>query len=163
MTQEQWLGAAILGAIMFLLFVFGRHSSRQKYIMSRFAMMLLLDELAYRQQRIQFLRLIETLKVKSSFALLSAAMISLEDEAQKLMREKAIGPRMWQLNQRAIQTGESITDLLEKSGSPSTDLRGQELAPFTTSEKNARMVERIVKLYVALVRLKRRLRALLGI
>ena len=163
MTQEQWLGAAIIGAVMFFLFAMSRNFSRKSYVMSRLTMMLLLDEFAYRQQRIQFLKLIETLRVKNSLALLHAAMLSLEDEAIKAAETKTIGPRMWQLNQRAIQTGESLTDLLEKPATTGDDLRGIRREPYSDSQQHAEMGDKIAKISIALLRFKRRLLGLLGI
>ena len=111
-----------------------RYAGNQSNIISKYTMTILLDEFLYRQERIRFLKLIETLKVENSAILFQAAMFDLQDAVMKNLTARNIGPRMWQINQRALISGESAATILESGGvilgntDPQYPLRDQNVA-----------------------------------
>jgi hypothetical protein len=150
---------------MFMTFILwvARFSSKRSNEMSKFAMLLLLDEFTYRNERVHFLKLVETLKVKNSTALFYAAMFSLEGKAEINSKAKVISGRMWQLNQRAIRTGESVADLVEKPDTPIEDLKGNRLDAYTDNEKHIEAGDKVAKMLIARAKIRRRIRGLLGL
>jgi hypothetical protein len=163
MNYREWAMAGVAAAIILLFFSAYRQTVRKLNSMSKFSMTLLLDEMSYRRQRIDFLKLIESTKTGTPLALYFAAMLNLEDAAKENWQSKLISTRMWQLNQRALQTGQSITDIRENEAGATENLKGEQINPFPDRERNNSTGTAMAKLTVGTIKFMHRLRNLLGI
>ena len=156
MNFSQWVIASAVAGIIVLLFLFSRFATRKSMVMSKYAMTILLDEFLYQQQKNQFLKLIESTKVENSGILFQSAMFNLEDAAEKVAATKLIGIRMWQINQKALKTGQSAAKILESTPTDSD-------ATYPRFEQNIAISHFAVKARLTLKRFRRRVNQLFGL